>query len=113
MSKEYMTAMAKIKCNRATVQTALPILLPVSHGVISCKTKNPVLNANDNIPFVNIPTFGTCNMLRSPEGNPLPCVPAIVLVWKSCDMHYFVGGAPVLTKDSFLTCTVGGTIKFE
>ena len=44
---------------------------------------------------------------------PVPCVPAIIMAWKSCDMHYFVGGAPALTKESFLTCTFGGTIKFQ
>ena len=51
-------------------------------------------------------------MIPTPSG-PGPCVPATIMAWKSCDMHYFVGGAPVLTKDSFLTCTLGGTIKFQ
>ena len=87
MSKEYMTAMSMIKCSGATAP--VPILLPISHGVISCKMIPP-----------------------TPAG-PVPCVPAIIMAWKSCDMHYFVGSAPALTKDSFLTCTFGGRIKFQ
>ena len=113
MSKEYMTAMAMIKCSGATAPVPIPIMLPVSHGVISCKTHLPVLNANDHIPFVNIMTFGTCKMIPPTPAGPVPCVPAIIMAWKSCDMHYFIGGAPALTKDSFLTCTFGGTIKFQ
>ncbi|MBR3745869.1 MAG: DUF4280 domain-containing protein [Selenomonadaceae bacterium] len=112
MSKEYMTAMEMIKCSCSTAQAPIPIMCPISHGVISCKTHLPVLNANDHIPFVNIMTFGTCNMIQTPAG-PGPCVPTVIMAWKSCDMNYFVGGAPALTKDSFLTCTLGGTIKFE
>ena len=110
MSKEYMTAMSMIKCSMGLAP--IPILCPVSHGVISCKTHLPILNANDHIPFMNILTFGTCKSIPTPAG-PGPCVPATIMAWKSCDMHYFVGGAPVLTKDSFLTCTLGGTIKFQ
>ncbi|MBR0260701.1 MAG: DUF4280 domain-containing protein [Selenomonadaceae bacterium] len=110
MSKEYMTAMSPVKCNMGMIPTT--VLLPVSHGVISCKTHLPVLNANDHVPFMNILPFGTCKLLQTPAG-PGPCVPAIIMAWKNCDMHYFVGGAPVLTKDSFLTCTIGGTIKFQ
>lgn len=113
MSKEYMTALALMKCSGAAVPTPIPIQCPASHGVISCKTHQPVLNANDHVPVVNIPTFGTCNYIRTPAGTPGPCVPATIMAWKECDMHYFVGGAPVLTKDSFLTCTLGGTIKFQ
>ena len=70
-------------------------------------------NVNDKIPFMNIMTFGTCKMIPPTPAGPVPCVPAIIMAWKSCDMHYFVGGAPALTKDSFLTCTFGGTIKFQ
>lgn len=52
-------------------------------------------------------------MLPPTPAGPVPCVPAIIMAWKKCDMHYFVGGAPALTKESFLTCTFGGTIKFQ
>ena len=114
MSKEYMTAMAMISCDGAVVQTPVPIQCAVSHGVISCKTHLPVLNANDHIPVTNIPPFGLCNKMPKTPAGPPPCVPSTMLMaWKECDMHYFVGGAPVLTKESFLTCLFGGTIKFK
>ena len=113
MSKEYMTAMSLVKCSGATVPAPIPVMCPVSHGVISCKTHLPLLNANDRIPFTNIMTFGTCKMIPPTPAGPVPCIPAIIMAWKSCDMHYFVGGAPALTKESFLTCTFGGTIKFQ
>lgn len=109
MSKEYMTAMAMIKCNMGAAPNS--IMLPISHGVISCKTHLPLLNANDNVPLMNILPFGTCSLLQTPAG-PAPCTPAIIMAWRSCDMHYFIGGAPALTKESCLTCTIGGTIKF-
>ena len=52
-------------------------------------------------------------MLPPTPAGPVPCVPSTIMAWKKCDMHYFVGGAPALTKDSFLTCMFGGTIKFQ
>lgn len=115
MSKEYMTAMSMIKCDGAKVPLALPIQCPVSHGVISCKTHLPILNANDHVPIMNIPIFGLCNKIPPPPppAPGAPCVPTTVMAWKKGDMHCMVGGAPALTKDSFLTCMFGGTIKFQ
>lgn len=107
MGKGYMTAMAMIKCNAGTVP--LPILLPVAHGVTS---KNmPLLNANDHVPMMNIMPFGVCQRKPFPPPGNI-CVPITPFAWKKGDMHCFVGGAPALTKDSCLTCMMGGTIKF-
>lgn len=113
MSKEYMAAMSMIKCNGATVPAPIPIQCPISHGVISCKTHLPLLNANDHMPFLNVLTFGTCKMIPPTPAGPVPCVPSTIMAWKKGDMHCMVGGAPALTKDSFLTCMFGGTIKFQ
>ncbi|MBQ9479880.1 MAG: DUF4280 domain-containing protein [Selenomonadaceae bacterium] len=113
MSKEYMTAMSMIKCNGATAPVPIPIQCPISHGVISCKTHLPLLNANDCVPFLNVMTFGTCKMIPPTPAGPVPCIPALIMAWKQGDPHYIIEGAPVLTKDSFLTCTFGGTIKFQ
>ena len=81
--------------------------------IYDSNVNDKISNVNDKIPFMNILTFGTCKMIPPTPAGPVPCVPAIIMAWKSCDMHYFVGGAPALTKDSFLTCTFGGTIKFQ
>ncbi|MBR2216542.1 MAG: DUF4280 domain-containing protein [Selenomonadaceae bacterium] len=111
MAKGYMTGMAKIKCSAGTIP--LPIVLPVSHGVVSKGQKLPLLNANDHIPMVNIMPFGLCkNKPAAPPGANV-CIPVTPLAWKSGDTHCFVGGAPALSADSSLTCMMGGTIKFQ
>lgn len=108
MAKGYMTAMAMIKCSAGAVP--LPILAPVTHGVTS--QNKPLLNANDHIPMMNIMPFGVCkNKPVPPPGN--ICVPITPLAWQKGDTHCFVGGAPALTKDSCLTCMLGGSIKFQ
>lgn len=107
MAKGYMTAMARIKCSSGTIP--LPIILAAPHGVTS--KGRPLLNANDHIPVLNIPPFGICrNKPVPPPGN--ICIPVTPLAWQKGDLHFFVGGAPALTKDSCLTCMLGGTIKF-
>jgi len=53
-------------------------------------------------------------MMPPTPAGPVPCIPATAMAWKKGDMHFMVGGAPALTKDSFLTCmSGGGTIKFQ
>lgn len=39
-----------------------------------------------------------------------PCEPDTPQVWQNCDEEHILDGAPVLTKDSFLSCRNGGTI---
>ena len=109
MAKGYMTAMAMIRCNAGL--NPVPLLLPVGHGVQS-KGK-PLVNANDQIPMVNILPFGICrNKPAAPPGANV-CIPVTPLAWTKGDTHCFVGGAPALKKDSCLTCMMGGSIKFE
>lgn len=38
------------------------------------------------------------------------CEPDTPQVWQNCDEEHILDGAPVLTKDSFLSCRNGGTI---
>lgn len=39
-----------------------------------------------------------------------PCEPDTPQVWQNCDEEHILDGAPVLTKESFLSCRYGGTI---
>ena len=104
----YMTAMAKIQCNAGAAP--MPLLLAIPHGVTSAG--RPLLNANDHIPGANILPFGVCkNKPVPPPGN--ICVPITPFPWSKADNHMTVAGAPVLTKDSCLTCMLGGNIKFS
>ena len=111
MAKGYMTGMARITCNGGMMP--VPIVLPMSHGVVSKGTKLPLLNANDHIPMVNIMPFGLCKIKPPTPAGPQPCIPVTPMAWKSGDTHCFVGGAPALSSDSTLTCMMGGTIKFQ
>ncbi|MBO6177642.1 MAG: DUF4280 domain-containing protein [Selenomonadaceae bacterium] len=108
MAKGFMTGMALIRCNSGVAP--VPLLLPVSHGVTS--KGQPLVNANDHIPMMNILPFGICSKKPvAPPGANI-CIPITPMAWKKGDKNCFVAGAPALTKDSCLTCMMGGTIKF-
>lgn len=108
MAKGYKTAMSMIRCSAGTVP--LPIQLPMGHGVTS--KDMALLNANDHVPMLNIMPFGICkNKPVLPPGANV-CIPVTPMAWRDGDTHCFVSGAPALTKDSCLTCMMGGTIKF-
>lgn len=108
---EYMTIGAMIQCNMGTIP--LPISLPMNHGVTTSAGMKMLLNANDHLPMMNILPFGLCKLKPpTPPGVNL-CIPMTIQAWKSGDLHCMIGGAPALTKDSFLSCTMGGMIKFK
>ena len=110
-AKEYMTMSAQIKCSNGAAP--VPIVMGVGHGVVSCKTHLPVLNANDHIPMVNIMPFGTCKVKPPAPPGANVCIPVTPMPWSKGDKNYSLDGMPALTKDSCLTCMLGGTIKFQ
>ena len=71
----------------------------------------PAANIMDNIPFVNILPFGTCNILTAAAlGVPTPCVPATVAPWTPGASTVMIKNMPALTNASTLICSIGGTI---
>ena len=107
--KEYMTTGALIRCSNGVAP--VPII-GIPHGVAAGSGGKLLLNATDYKPIMNIPPFGTCSMKPPTPPGANVCVPVTCMAWRKADMHCFIDGAPVLTKDSFCTCALGGTIKF-
>ena len=109
--KKYKTVGALIKCSGGTIP--VPIILTMNHGVATAAGTKFLLNANDHIPMLNIPVFGVCKFKPPTPPGANVCVPVLVQPWKKGALHCMIGGAPALTDDSFLTCMMGGTIKFQ
>ena len=57
----------------------------------------------DAIPYVNIPTFGVCSIIKV-------CVPATVM-WSDIKDDVSIMGQKAILSSSTCQCTVGGTIK--
>ena len=108
---EYMTMGAMIQCTGGTVP--LPIMLILNHGVTTSAGKKMLLNANDHIPMMNIMPFGLCKFKPPAPPGANICIPVTIQAWKKGDLHCIISGAPALTKNSFLPCMMGGTIKFK
>lgn len=64
----------------------------------------------DCAPEVNIPSFGTCNILTAAAlGVPTPCVPA-TMPWVPGSVVQTINGLPVLTMPATCQCAIGGVI---
>lgn len=84
----------------------------------------PVATINDNVPMVNIMSFGMCSSLANPTVasataaamgalTPMPCIPAIPAPWVPGSPTVLVGGKPALNNSSTLMCAYGGSITIQ
>lgn len=91
--------------------------------------KQPIANILDNKPMLNINPFQmSCQSKTNPTVIsasasataaamgvkmfvPAPCIPTIVSPWNSGSSSCKLCGSSLITMDSTLTCTMGGTIK--
>lgn len=89
-----------LKCDKGA--TVLPLLAtPKKHAVSGLQ----IATVTDNIPIVNIPSFGVCSI----TGN--PCVPVAPQWLKEHDgAQKVMGNAPLLLT-SYCKCQAGGTIE--
>jgi hypothetical protein len=82
----------------------------------------PIATINDHSPGSNIPPFGMCTSLANPTVasataaalgvlTPMPCVPNTPAPWTPGSTGVLVGGVPVLSNMSKLTCVYGGMIS--
>ena len=85
-----------------------PLLCPPTKMVTASKISMAVIT--DNVPGMNITTFGTC-MLKLVMGVPMPCTYAPAGTWLPMHPAIQIKGLPALTNDSMLMCTSGGMIK--
>lgn len=94
-------------------------------------TPRPVLTNNmvagiitDNIPMVNVPSFGMCQAPTNPAviaatsaalgtPTPAPCVPVLPAPWAPGAPTVQVTGILALDDTSMLTCAWAGVIKFQ
>ena len=78
----------------------------------------------DNIPLVNIPTFGVCQSLANPTVasataaalgvlTPMPCIPMTAAPWAPGCPTVLIGGKPALNNSSKCMCSWGGVISIN
>lgn len=101
-----VTNEAMCMCSCGTCPSAL--LCPPIKMVTSCKL--PSATITDNVPGLNITTFGAC-MMKLVMGVPMPCTYAPASTWIPMHPMVQIKGVPVLTHDSMLMCSSGGVIK--
>lgn len=99
----YITRGATMRCDKGSAPRKINLMQ--SHG--SYANGKPMMNKMDNVPNVNISSFGSCAMKKGD-----PCVYASFGKWQNAKEDTLVEGKPALTTESYLVCTCGGIIKF-
>src|SRR5262245_4635618 len=104
---QLVTMGAQLTCVQGTAPSNLIVPVPTVAGEVK-----PAANIMDNKPIVNIPPFGTCNILTSAaSGVPTPGFPAIAAPWPPGNPTVMIRGQPALNNSSTCTCTIGGAIS--
>lgn len=124
------------KCNFGSMSHPLNVAEAAGgHGVLFGPEEQPVLNANDWRPGVNVIHFGDCSpKTLDADGNVMEdtstgivkffkdlwsfittkkCTPLIEKVWYDTDTKYLIDGAPVMLTRSVLYCKRGGIITID
>ena len=107
---------AMLTCTGGVAPSALTVL-PIGRPLCGA----PAANIVDIAPIVNVPPFGTCQMVSNPMVaaataaalgvlTPMPCVPVPAGTWTPGNPMVLIGGMPALTTDSKLVCAWGGVI---
>ena len=112
-----VTSTATMSCSFGVAPAVLNVL-PVN----MVQVMTPVANIMDNIPMLNIPSFGMCSSIANPTViaataaamgvlTPMPCMPATVAPWAPGSPTVLVGNMPVLNNSCKLMCTWAGVIS--
>lgn len=124
------------KCNFGSMSHPLNVAeVAGGHGVLFGPEEQPVLNANDWRPGINVIHFGDCSpKTLDADGNVVEdtssgiikffkdlwdfittkkCTPLIEKVWYDTDTKYLIDGAPVMLTRSVLYCKRGGIITID
>ena len=89
------------KCDKGSEEK--PLTINPDHGVIY--HEQPLLNANDHYPEVNIPSYGKCAIKGKCKPNTAD------KAWQNVNKKHIIDGAQALMQDSILPCKEGGTIS--
>ena len=101
MGQAYVVDTAVMTCSLGTAPADLTVL-PSRTVMLRGKHR---ANIGDCVPFVNVPTFGSCMVTVPPK----VCVPACS-IWMGGKADVLVQGMPALLDDSFATCPAGGGV---
>lgn len=111
-------------CAGALMQCSFGVA-PAPLAVLPAKcvmTGAPAATIMDNVPMLNIPTFGMCSSMSNPMVSaataaalgvlvPMPCIPATVAPWVPGSPTVLIGNMPALNNSSKLNCMWGGMIQ--
>ena len=110
---------ALMQCNFGAAPSTL-VVLP-SNKVL---TTTPAATIMDNVPFLNIPPFGTCSSMANPAVasataaamgalTPMPCTPVPAGPWAPGCTKVLIANMPALNNSCKLTCSFGGVISIN
>jgi hypothetical protein len=95
------------------------MVLPTARVMVEGRPAGTIM---DNLPMVNIPTFGMCMSLSNPQVaaataaalgvlTPMPCVPVMASPWAPGAARTLIAGKPALTSDAKANCAWGGVVS--
>jgi len=113
-----VTGGAILSCSFGAAPGALQVL-PANHVLVDM----PAGNIQDQIPMLNISSFGVCSSLGNPTVaaataaalgalTPMPCIP-LASPWIVGVPTVLIGNMPALSSDSKAMCSWGGCISIS
>lgn len=115
---QLVTNGALLQCPFGVAPAPMSVL-PVNLAIAA---NMPAATIMDNIPMLNIPTFGMCTSLANPMVAaataaalgvlvPMPCIPAPAGPWFPGSPTVMISNKPALNETSKCQCAFGGTIS--
>ena len=115
---QLVTNGALLQCPFGVAPAPMSVL-PVNLAIAA---NMPAATIMDNIPMLNIPTFGMCTSLANPTVAaataaalgvlvPMPCIPVPVGPWFPGSPTVMISNKPALNEMSKCQCAFGGTIS--
>ena len=114
---QLVTAGAMMMCTFGVAPAVLSVL-PTNKTMAGA----PAATIMENVPMLNIPTFGMCMSIANPTVasataaalgvlTPMPCIPATAAPWAPGSATCMIGGMPALNNTSQCMCSYGGAIS--
>lgn len=122
---QHVCTGAMMTCTMGAAPSALNVL-PKNKMMTS---NMAAANIMDNIPMVNVPSFGVCKSMANPavasataaataaaQGvftlTPMPCIPVFPAPWVPGAPTVMLANMPVLNNTSKLMCAYAGVVSF-